>query len=457
MSDIQIRIPQNLAAQLLSHLSEYGIREPVAFGYVTHASTLARKLILVREIVIPPESAYLPSTGHGARWSGQYTIQLLNEAHDRSCGIFIFHRHGGNPVRMSSDDLKSASELLPRFQIIIPSRPHGSIVLGDECSAGTILQENHESATGRFSFRLFDQRMVTWPIYSSSRRERERFERQPLALGKLTRKSLSQSTVVVVGLSGGGSPACRQLAQLGVGEVVGIDDDSLEEGNRFSGMGFGLDDIRHKRPKAEVIAAAVNQIDPRVRFTSVIARLPEQESLPHIKRADVIIGCVNNLHARADIQEIALRYLIPYVDIGLSINTDHQAEEEFPGIKSILGNVFTYVPGGPCLWCTGFLSDTKLARETNSRGRSYFTGVNNADALVVSFNGVLASQAVSETLQLLTAFAPKGTSTTYKRYDGFSGTMTAVDVRSDPRCRACGTSLGAGDVVWDTTSVGLPR
>jgi hypothetical protein len=38
-----------------------------------------------------------------------------------------------------------------------------------------------------------------------------------------------------------------------------------------------------------------------------------------LKTAAVIVGCVDNLHARADLQELSWRLLIPYVDIGVNI------------------------------------------------------------------------------------------------------------------------------------------
>ncbi len=107
--------------------------------------------------------------------------------------------------------------------------------------------------------------------------------------------------------------------------------------------------------------------------------MPEQLTLNVLKQADVIVGCVNNLHARADLQEIALRYAIPYVDIGLKISTD-AATDEFPAIRAISGNIFTYVPGQACMWCTGFLSKEKLAKETGGRGRRYLETKDGADS-----------------------------------------------------------------------------
>jgi len=448
MSSIQIRLTRPSAKRLLEHLKQFQFPEPMAFAFARHAKTPRHDLVLCDDIVIPPASAFLSSAGHGARWKGSYMIELLNEAAARECGLFIFHFHGGSPVRMSGDDLASGGELLPKFQLIIPMRPHGSIVLGEDSAAGLILMPGRETPTERFTFRFFERRMVTYPLPEDPPRERLRFERQPLARGSRVWKVLAQSKIAVVGQSGGGMHVAQQLAQLGVGEILGIDNDHVEEGNRYAAVLVSEDDIKGKSPKVEAVRRHVVRIVPSVKYTPVAARVPEKEALEALKQADIIVGCVNNLHARADLQEVALRYLIPYVDIGLSVETERDSSDEFPLIQAIPGNVFTFVPGGPCLWCTEFLTEEKLEKETESRGRPYLRTVDNADALVVSFNGVLASQAVNEILQLLTGFAPEEYLSFYKKYDGFAGVLAPWTVRRNERCPKCSSLLAAGDPVW---------
>jgi hypothetical protein len=61
----------------------------------------------------------------------------------------------------------------------------------------------------------------------------------------------------------------------------------------------------------------------------------------------------------------------------------------------VAGNIFTFIPGSFCLWCCGFLTREKIDAEQNGPTRGYFEK-NRHEAQVVSFNGVLASQAVTE-------------------------------------------------------------
>jgi hypothetical protein len=156
------------------------------------------------------------------------------------------------------------------------------------------------------------------------------------------------------------------------------------------------------------------------------------------------------MHARADLMELCWRYCIPYIDIGLSVIVTSPWESPSPApITGVFGNVFVAIPGGACMWCTEFVTSAKLDAETGGMGRSYLRdGNGEKDAWVLSFNGVLASQAVSEVLQLLVGYAPTGQDRTYRRFDGFAATMTECVVRRSSRCQACAHVLAAGDPVW---------
>jgi hypothetical protein len=187
--------------------------------------------------------------------------------------------------------------------------------------------------------------------------------------------------------------------------------------------------------------------------------VPEAVAVEAIKHADIIVGCLDNLHARLDLQELSWRFLIPYVDIGVSIRPVEDAGESDPRV-SIGGNVITLIPGGFCLWCCGFLSEEKLALERNGPNRSYFQN-RTGEAQVVSFNGIVASQAANEVLQLLTGFAGTGISFAdvasnldataqrgFKKFNGTAGTLAEWGASRRVTCAHCLTTLAGGAVTW---------
>jgi ThiF family len=110
-----------------------------------------------------------------------------------------------------------------------------------------------------------------------------------------------------------------------------------------------------RRRKTAVMNALVRGINRAVRFTAVPYFLPAQLAIDALKTVDAIVGCLDTLHARADLQEIAWRYLVPYVDIGLKI-----VPKSVTAGLAIGGNVATSIPGSFCPWCIDFLSQNKL-------------------------------------------------------------------------------------------------
>jgi hypothetical protein len=396
--------------------------------------------------------AFLPSGGHGAKWSGAYNIALLNKALEQGLGIMIFHHHpGATRVTMSQDDEQSARQLLAAFQLVAPVRPHGSVVLGETSAAGFMLMPGGAALVDDFRLRFFCETMTTFPSPELTAEDLLLYRRRPLVRGAASNSLLRDKRVAVVGLSGGGSQVATQLAGLGIGEVIGIDAQRVTPDNLAATDEFGWADILLRRRKTAAVRSRIWWIDRRVRFTAVNALVPEKATIETLKRSDIIVGCVNNLHARADLQEIAWRYCIPYVDIGLGLYP-LDSEDEVSEIASISGNVFAAIPGGACLWCTGFLTEKKLQLEAGGADRSYLrtrlTARSKRDsaAYVSTFNGVLASLAVADVLQLVLGYAPA--LAVRKQYDGISGTVSEVLVKKDQGCPKCSSLLASGDPLW---------
>lgn len=442
----EVRIPAHLVGPLRKGIAWTRHRESVVFGLAAHTVLRKRVVLLVRDLIPLVPSAYLPDPAHGASWSGAAMLPILNAALGQQCGILIFHSHPHQgAVALSDDDIASGTRLLATFQTLVPGRPHASVVLGEDHAAGMVLLPDRNQHVSSLRVRLLggvivDLPSVDWP-WAAHTPDRI-FERQVLLTGEAGELRLRDAIVAVVGLSGGGSHVVQQLAHLGVGKIFGIDGGKAKTSHLARVVGMSPLDTKRGRAKTRIMESLVRRISKRVTFVGVPYAIPEQPAIDALKEADVVVGCVDSYHARADLQDLALRFLIPYVDIGLLIRPIEQGV----GI-TIGGNVITAVPGQFCQWCIGFLTKDKLDAETGGRPRSYFEGA-DGQAQVVSMNGVLASQAVSEVLQLLTGFAPVGDELVIKKYDGLAGTLENWIVRPDGTCSLCATALGAGDLIW---------
>jgi molybdopterin/thiamine biosynthesis adenylyltransferase len=443
---VEIRIPAHLLGPLLEGIAWTKTREAVIFGLVTHTELKSRTVLLLRDLIALPAAAYIPMTGHGAAWSGAAMLPVMNAAIGAKCGIVAFHSHPhAGPVSLSGDDLQSAARLLPAFEQLIPSRPHGSVVLGSSHVAGLVAVPGEPDLVPKVRMRLLGQQISDmpsseWPgpVY----RMDGTFARQALLTGEQGEAKIREARVAVVGLSGGGSHVVQQLAHMGIGEIIGIDAGRAKLSHRARVIGLTRLDAIRRRRKTAIMHRLVRNISRKVTFTGITHMIPGQPAINALKEADVVVGCVDSYHVRADLQDLCARFLIPYVDIGLLIRPVESGE----GV-TIGGNVITSIPGRFCLWCIEFLDQEKLDAETNSRSRSYFEGA-DGQAQVISMNGVLASAAVSEILGLITGFAPAGGEPTIKKYDGLRGTLQEWVVKPRRPCPACVNNLGTGEIIW---------
>ena len=86
---------------------------------------------------------------------------------------------------------------------------------------------------------------------------------------------------------------------------------------------------------------------------------------------------------------------MPYLDIGMDIAK--LADRHF----AVAGQMISSLPGGPCMNCTGFLTQDRIDQEENTYGA--IGGVPQ----VVWTNGTLASLAVGAFMKMLTPWFPR--------------------------------------------------
>jgi len=80
-----------------------------------------------------------------------------------------------------------------------------------------------------------------------------------------------------------------------------------------------------------------------------------------LRDRDVIIGCVDTYRARSELEMLARRYLIPYLDIGMDVHSRS-------GSHLISGQVILSMRGAPCCAASGFLRPSSFERGGGSYG-----------------------------------------------------------------------------------------
>ncbi len=262
----------------------------------------------------------------------------------------------------------------------------------------------------------------------------DRTKRQSF-LGKRSDEIFARATVGILGLCGGGSHIAQQLAHVGFQNFRLFDPDFVEEPNLNRMVGSRPSDVLGKRQKTDVIRDLILQIRPG----ASIELIPEKWQERHIALRDctLVFGCVDSFGQRDELEAYCRRYLLPYIDIGMDVH------ESVDGKFSITGQVITSLPGYPCMRCTGFITDERVAKEAERYG-----AVGNRPQVIWP-NGVLASTAVGIGVSLLTPWSTQ-LLVPFIEYDGNRHELRPSSVLTVLRGRTCPhyPAAAVGDVGW---------
>jgi adenylyltransferase/sulfurtransferase len=221
-------------------------------------------------------------------------------------------------------------------------------------------------------------------------------------------QKLLDSSVLIVGLGGLGSPAALYLAAAGVGTLMIADFDRVELSNLQRQILHGTENLGDL--KTDSAMARLQSANPEVRVVPVVTVLDE-DSLPvWIAQADVVIDGSDNFATRFALNRACVKYQKPLVS-GAVIRMEGQVA------------VFDLrIPDSPCYAC--------LYREGEELGESCSeTGV------LAPVTGIVGSIQATETLKLLI-----GLPTLTGRLlvlDALTQEWRSLKLRKDPACAVC--------------------
>lgn len=227
-------------------------------------------------------------------------------------------------------------------------------------------------------------------------------------LGATSEQDLKRAKVGVIGLGGGGSHVVQQLAHLGVGNYVLVDPDVIDDTNLNRLVGGTLKDVQQRTLKVRIAAREIRAVVADAKICSLPTQW--QEVSRELQTCDVLIGCLDAVAAKDQLDKFSRRFLIPYIDIGMDVN---KVGSGF----LISGQVVLITPGSPCLRCMGLVTDEALAQEARNYGAA------GGKPQVVWPNGLLASTAVGLFTQLISPWHAGTRTSAFLEYDGNKGTL----------------------------------
>ena len=150
-----------------------------------------------------------------------------------------------------------------------------------------------------------------------------RFLRTEMVLGDRALDRLSRCHVAVFGLGGVGSYAAEILARSGVGELTLVDQDTLSLTNINRQLVALHSTVG--RPKAEVLAERLRDINPGIGLTVVDKYIKDEETyiLLDAARYDYVVDAIDTLSPKLALIAASLERGLPLVSsMGAGAKTD---------------------------------------------------------------------------------------------------------------------------------------
>ena len=234
-------------------------------------------------------------------------------------------------------------------------------------------------------------------------------------LGGAGQVALAEAQVVLVGCGGIGSPALQYLAGAGVGRLILIDDDLVDQTNLQRQTIFTQADVG--RPKAQAAADWLARFDPVLSCTAHQVRITPDNAPGLLAGASVVLDGCDNFATRLAVSDACVQRGVPLTSAAVG---------RFQGQ---VANFAGHLPGQSCYRC--FVGDAFDAEDCDTCA---------ADGVLGAFTGMTgafaAMQAIRVILQGKTALGDPQWGQLHL-LEGLVPSLRTMRIAKDPECRGC--------------------
>lgn len=368
--------------------------------------TSRERRLLVREVLPARDGRdYVASPRAYRMLTSDFVAEAADHCARRGMAYLAVHNHGGRgEVAFSTADLRSHERGYPALLDITRGGPVGALVFAEGAVAGDVWEPSGRASVAK-TVVLGARREVLHPRpRSGEATEPGTFDRQARLFGREGQGILRALKVGVVGAGGAGSMICQALAHLGVGELVVVDDDSVDGTNLPRVVGASPLDAASVEPnwsgtaKVEVARRLALTINPALRFHATRGSIVDEAAARGLVDCDLLFLAADSMQARHVVNAIAHQFLIPCFQVGAKVQVaDGRVVDAF-AVSRLVG------PGGLCLWCEGLISSTRLAEEAygpeERRAMQYVEGVPQPS--VITMNAMSTALALNDFLFMVT-------------------------------------------------------
>lgn len=169
--------------------------------------------------------------------------------------------------------------------------------------------------------------------------KQERYSRQVLfdGIGPAGQARLAKSRVVILGCGALGAMHAETLSRAGVGRLVLVDRDFVEESNLQRQVMFEERDALDRLPKAVAAAERIRRVNSDVTVEPVVTDVSFENVEEVISGSDLVLDGTDNFEARFLLNDACIKARIPWI---------------YGAVVGSAGLTMTVLPGEtPCLRC----------------------------------------------------------------------------------------------------------
>jgi molybdopterin/thiamine biosynthesis adenylyltransferase len=189
------------------------------------------------------------------------------------------------------------------------------------------------------------------------------------------------------------------------------------------------------RPKVDVAARYVRSLQPTASISTIRGDVVHAQIARQLIAADLIFGCTDSHGSRAVIQQVAYQYLIPCIDVGVTIAVRDGR------ISHVFGRVQLLSPTLACFTCDGLLDSNEVRRDMMTpferQADPYIQGDREPAPAVMSLNGTVSSLAIS---MMLAVFAGVPIKSRHLLYNAMASALRTARAEPKPDCFVCSRS-----------------
>ena len=370
----------------------------------------SQRLLVAEQLHLPHDRSSRQQRHVTWPFSDHLPPERITEIDRDGQSIVTIHSHPNGQAAFSAVDDENDRMLFPSVcNWFDDERVNGSaIMLADGRIVGRTVDDQ-----GRFAametVAVIGDDIRLWKSRRSVRESSAFDNKLAQTFGSGTLALLRAMRVGVVGCSGTGSIIVELLARNGVGELVLVDGDVVEEKNLNRIVNASLEDALQRRPKVAALKEAVERIGTGCRLNCLQAQTDSAEVLAALVDCDVIFGCVDTAFGRYHLECLASAHFMPYFDVGVYLEADGQG-----GIQAA-DAVSHYVhPEGAGLLARGAYTMAQVAAENarrhdpahyrRQRAAGYLAAAGEEQPAVMSVNMQAACMAFNDFLARIHAY-----------------------------------------------------